>query len=79
MLPTPVVLGFPCSSDGKELACNVGDLGLIPGLERSPGKRKGYPLQYSDLDNFMDCISPWCPKELDKTEQLLLSFIIEYT
>ena len=47
--------GFPHSSAGKESACNVGDLGLIPGLERSPEEGKGYPLQYSDLENFMDC------------------------
>ena len=46
-LPTPVLLGFPCGSAGKELACNVGDLGSIPGLGRSPGEGKGYPLQYS--------------------------------
>ena len=38
----------------KESACNVGDLGLIPGLERSPGEGNGYPLQYSCLDNSMD-------------------------
>ena len=37
-------LGFPDSSVGKESACNAGDLGLIPGLERSPGEGKGYPL-----------------------------------
>ena len=47
-------LGFPCSSAGKESACNAGDLGLIPGLGRSPGKRKHYPLQYSGLENSMD-------------------------
>ena len=41
-----MVLGFPCGSAGKETACNAGDLGLIPGLERSPGEGKGYPLQY---------------------------------
>ena len=40
-------LGFPGGSAGKESACNVGDLGLIPGLGRSPGEGKGYPLQYS--------------------------------
>ena len=40
-LPTPVFLGFPCGSAGKELACNVGDLGSIPGLGRSSGDRKG--------------------------------------
>ena len=38
--------GFPCGSPGKESTCNVGDLGSIPGLRRSPGERKGYPLQY---------------------------------
>ena len=47
---------FPCGSAGKESACNVGDLGLIPGLGRSPGEGKGYPLQYSGLENFMDNI-----------------------
>ena len=55
-LPTPVFLGFPSGSAGKESACNVGDLGLIPGLGRSPGEGKGYPLQYSGLENSMDCI-----------------------
>ena len=54
------LLGFPCDSVGKESSCNVGDLGLIPGLGRSPGEGKGYPLQYSDLENCMDCIvTPW--------------------
>ena len=48
--------GFPSGSAGKESACNVGDLGWIPGLGRSPGEEKGYPLQYSDLENSMDCI-----------------------
>ena len=52
-LPTPVFLGFPGSSAGKESACNARDLGLIPGLGRSPGEGKGYPLQYSDLENSM--------------------------
>ena len=50
-LPTP---GF--GSAGKESACNVGDLGSIPRLGRSPGEAKGYPLQYSGLENSMDCI-----------------------
>ena len=59
-LPTPVFLGFPCGSAGKEAAYNVGDLGLIPGLGRSPGGRNGYPLQYSGLENSMECIySSW--------------------
>ena len=56
MLPTPIFLGFPCGLAGKESACSVGDLGLIPGLERSPEEGKGYPLQYSGLENSMDCI-----------------------
>ena len=47
---------FPGSSDVKESACNVGDLGSIPGLGRSPGEQKCYPLQYSGLENSMDCI-----------------------
>ena len=47
---------FPCGSAGKESACNGGDLGSIPGLRRSPGEGKGYPLQYSGLENSMDCI-----------------------
>ena len=49
-------IGFPDSSVGKESACNAGDLGLIPGLGRSPGEGKGYPLQYSGLENSMNCI-----------------------
>ena len=55
-LPTPVFLGFPCGSAGKESSCNAGDLGLIPRLGRSTGKGKGYPLQYFDLENSIDCI-----------------------
>ena len=55
-LPTPVFWGFPGGSAGKESACNVGDLSSIPGLGRSDGEGKGYPLQYSGLENSMDCI-----------------------
>ena len=47
---------FPCGSAGKESACNAGDLGLIPGLGRSLGEGKGYPLQYFGLDNPVECI-----------------------
>ena len=46
---------FPGGSAGKEYACNAGDLGLILGLGRSPGEKKGYPLQYSGVENSMDC------------------------
>ena len=53
-LPTPVFLGFPHGSAVKEFAFNVGDLGSIPGLGRSPGEGKGYPLQYSGLENSKD-------------------------
>ena len=56
-LPTLVLLDFPGDSAGKESACNAGDLGLIPGLGRSPGEGKGYPLRYSGLENPMDCIA----------------------
>ena len=62
MLPIPVFLGFPCGSAGKESACNVGDLGPIPVLGISPGDGKGYPLQYSGLDNSMHCIVHGVPK-----------------
>ena len=66
-------LYFPGDSDGKESACNVGDLGFIPGLGRSPGTGKGYPLQYSGLENSMDCMES-C-KELNMTEKLSLSLL----
>ena len=49
-------LSFPGSSAGKGSAYNVGDLGLIPGLGRYPGEGNGYPLQYSGLENSMNCI-----------------------
>ena len=48
-------LGFHCGSAGEESACNTGDLGSTPGLRRSTGEGKGYPLQYSGLENSMDC------------------------
>ena len=51
-----VCKGFPCGSADKESACSAGDLGLIPGLGRSPGEGNGYPLQYYGLENSMDCI-----------------------
>ena len=47
---------YPGGSNGKESACNVGDLGLIPGLGRSPGDGNDYPLQYSSLENSMDSV-----------------------
>ena len=61
-LPTPVFLGFPGGSAGKEPACNVGDLGSIPGLGRSPEDGNGYPFQYSGLENSMNSIVHWVAK-----------------
>ena len=55
-LPMPVFLGLPGGSAGKESACNVGNLGSIPGLGRSPEEGNSYPFQYSGLENSMDCI-----------------------
>ena len=49
--PLPVFLGFPGGSDGKESACNSGDLGSIPRSGRSPGGGHGNPLQYFYLEN----------------------------
>ena len=61
-------LGFPDSSVGKESACNAGDLGLILGLGRSPGEGKGYPLQFSGLENSMDCIVDRLTKSPDAAD-----------
>ena len=68
-------MGFPGSSDGKESACNVGDLGSVPGLGRSLGGGHGNPLQYSCLENLhgqrgLMGNSPWGHKESDTTERL---------
>ena len=49
-------MDFPCGTAGKESAFNAGDLSSIPGLGRSHGEGKGYPLQYSGLENYKDCI-----------------------
>ena len=52
-------MGFPGSSEGKELACNAGDTGLISRLRRSPEERNGNPLQYSCLENPIDRATWW--------------------
>ena len=74
LLSILLFLTFPGGSDGKESAWKAGDLGLIPGLWRSPGERYGYPLQYSRLENSMDRGDWWATvygvAELDRTEQL---------
>ena len=74
--PLQYILGFPGGSDGKESACNTGDMGLVPGWGRPSGEGHGNPLPYSCLGNPMDrslvgC-SSWGHKELDTTEQLTL-------
>ena len=68
-------MGFAGGSQGKESACNVGDLGFLPALGRSPGDGHGNPLQYSCLENphGQGCLvgySPWGCKESDSTERL---------
>ena len=72
--PGPMKVGFkiyfrvfPGGSAAEESACNVGALGLIPGLGRSPEEEKGYPLQYGESHGLY---SPWGCKESDATEQL---------
>ena len=69
---TPKSFDFPGGSADKESACNTGDVGLIPGLGRSPGEGISYPFQYSGLENSMDW-SPWGLIGLDITEQLSIS------
>ena len=75
-LPTPVFVGFPGGSAGKESACNsgdTGDMGSIPGLGRSPGERNGNPLQYSCLGNPMDRGAWWATVHGVKKSQKQLS------
>ena len=74
-------MGFPASSEGKEFTCNVGDLGLIPGLGRSTGRGHGNPLQYSCLENphgqrSLAGYSPWGHEESGMTEQLSTACIL---
>ena len=57
------ILGVPGGSAGKESTCKAGGLGSVPGLGRSPGEGKGYPLQYSGLENSMDCTVSRIPKK----------------
>ena len=76
-LPIPVFLGFPCGSAGKESACNAGHLGLIPGLGRSPGEGKVYPLQYSGLEKSMDCIVHGVTKSWTWLSGLSLYFTLD--
>ena len=70
-------MGFPCGSAGKESACNAGDLGSIPGLGRSPEEGKGYPLQYSGLENSMDCIVHGVTKSCKQLSNFHFPFKLE--
>ena len=77
-------MGFCGGSDGKESTCNAGDLGLIPGLKRSPGEGHGNPLQYSWLENLHGQRSlvdyhPWGLKESDMIEQLNISIQTQHS
>ena len=69
------MLGFPGGSAGKESTCIEGNLGLIPGWGRFPGERKGYPLQYSGLENSMDCVVHRVTKRWTRLSDLNFTFI----
>ena len=71
--------GLPGWLSGKESTRNAEDLGSIPGLGRAPGEEKGYPLQYSGLENSMDCIVHGGHKELDTTQPLLLLLLSHFS
>ena len=76
-----LIWGFPGGPDSKESACNAGDLGSIPVLERSLGEGNGNPFQYPGLKNSMETgnlegYSPWGCKEADIIEQLSLTSVI---
>ena len=71
--------GFPDNSSGKESTCNAGDPGLIPGLGRSLGEGKGYPLQYFGLENSMDCIGASPPLALQVWPHRCLVSCVEWS
>ena len=75
-LPTPVFLGFPCGSAGNESTHNAGDLASIPGLGRSLGEGKGYPLQYSGKENSMDCIVYGVAKSWTRLSDFHFHFVL---
>ena len=66
---------LPGGSAGKESACNAGDLSSIPGLERFPGEGKDYPLQYSGLENYMDCIAHGVAKSRTRLTAFHIHFL----
>ena len=71
-------MGFPYGLAGKESAFNAGDLGSIPGLGRSPGRRERLPTPGFWPGEFHELYSPWGCKELDTTEQLSLHFKLSF-
>ena len=78
LLCTPsLCLGFPCGSAGKESGCNAEDMGSIPGLRISLGEGKGYPLQYSGLENSMDCIVHGVSKSQTRLSDLHFSHSVQ--
>ena len=68
------MMGFPCGSAGKESACNVGDLGSIPGLGRSPGEEIVY--EYSGLENSMGCIVQGVAKSRTRLREFHFHFLM---
>ena len=72
-------LGFSGGSAGKESTGNGRDLGLIPGLERSPGEGNGYPLQYSGLEKSMDCIVHGIAKSQTRLSDCHFTFAFKST
>ena len=68
-------MDFPCGSAGRESVCNVGDLGSIPGLGRSPGEGKDDLLQYSGLENSIDCIVHGIAKSQTQLSDFFIHFI----
>ena len=71
--PTPVLLGFPCGSAGKESVCNAGELGLIPWVGKIPWRRERLPALVLWPGEFHGLYSPWGHKESDTTERISLS------
>ena len=76
-LPIPVFLSFSCGSAGKESTCNEGGLGSIPGLGRYPGEGNGYPLQYSGLENSMNCIVHGFAKSQTRLSAFHFQYLLE--
>ena len=75
---TFLAVGLLFGSAGKEFACNMGDLGSIPGLGSSLGEEKGYQLQYSGLENSMDCIVHGVAKSWTRLSNFAFSLFLQY-